>query len=602
MIGYLMFDSNLIDVQKAEEVIGRLKTFSMLKKEAIQNTNIYFFQNKQKNNYLLENEEVLLCATGTFIYKNFIGNSALQSVLKKIQEGENLRDFYTDCKGHFTLLYLNRNSQEISLFTDKISSQNSFYYSENGKKAFSSNLLLLASLIETSLDELAVWEYIHINITMQGKTIFKNLRKCEPGTVFIKKNDKWDNKRLWEIQVKYPYLTDSDSEIIEKTSFMFMNDLNVLSNINGEKIITDLSGGTDTRTILSFLLKFHENITVSTAGPSDHLDVIISKKIANKLGLKFYWYSDKDIEMDLGSEKLYEAIEIANGCINPLTLLKSLPYIKEKAKRFDVILGGNGGPLFKDHFWLFEFNLINRLREPNWGRIANMALNDYPVQDELFSNPAGKIYPYLANMFLEHSSRIKGTNNQKLDYIYFDLKCPVFMAPQFSLTNQFLDIYHPMLNGDIVEYMVNIKPDIRKRNVLQFSMIYNNNKRLAWVKTDNLYPAVPSKGRFGFLYIFRFWRYFRAFLRKFYMIVLEKNFVKQIHSMSDIVYQLTKFGYFERLKYDNLKIARILSEKEFIRILENPGVSSNLTYILNILSVELFSDYVEELGNKKIIL
>jgi len=381
-----------------------------------------------------------------------------------------------------------------------------------------------------------------------------------------------------------------------------MEALRILNNIDGNKIISDLSGGTDTRTILSFLLKYHNNITVSTAGPSNHLDVIISKKIAKRMGLKLYWYDDSKVSIEISHEKIMEALEIADGTLNPFSLLKSLPFIKEKGKNYDLILGGNGGPLFKDHFWLFEFNRINRMREPNWKRIANLAMNDYPVQDTLFIEPKEKIYSYLEKMFREHSKKIKGTNNQKLDYIYFDLKCPSFMAPQFSLTNQFFDLYHPLLNGDIVEYMVNIRPDIRKRNILQFSIIYKNNKQLAWIKTDNACPAVPSTGKFALLRGYVIWRYFRAFLRKFYVLVLKSSFTRAVHSLSNIGEELKKLGYFDLLNYDSMKIKSIISEKEFDRIVNNPNESSNNSYILNILAVELFIKHVEKMGNKNISL
>jgi len=310
---------------------------------------------------------------------------------------------------------------------------------------------------------------------------------------------------------------------------------------------------------------------------------------------------DKDVQQ-VNNDMVLQAIEIADGGLNPFPLIKSLPYFEEKASKFNIVLGGNGGPLFKDHYWLFEFNRINRMKEPNWHRIASLSINDYPIQDMLFINQKEGIYDYLAKMFLKHSKNIEGTNNQKLDYVYFDLKCPAFHAPHFSLANQFMDVYHPLMNGDLVEYMLNIKPDIRKRNVLQFSMIYRNNKKLAWIRTDNECPAVPSTGKFSFLKVYVFWRYFRAFLRKFYILVLKRNFVKAVHSLGDITNHLQALGYYDLLKYDRLKTAPLFSEKELYRMMDNIDASSNMTYILNILAIELFIKRVEDLGNKSILL
>lgn len=601
MIGYLIFDSNYIAKKTAERTIGLLATFRLLRHIKMQDTEIFFIQNKSANNYILENEKTLLCVTGTFIYGGLRGNDALQLVLEKLDNGKELTDIYLDFIGPYNLIYLNKLTSQLYIYTDKEGLQNGFASSQDGKMAFSSSLLLLASLVETSLHEIAIREFIHIGSCMQWRTIFKNITKIEAGTKFTKYKNKWHQERLWKIGVRQPYLPDSNSEIVAKTSSMLMDALNLVSNIEGKRVGSDLTGGTDTRSILSFLLKYHKKIVISMAGPPNHIDVIIAKRIAKKLGLNYYWYPDVEFQ-EVTHDKINHAVEIADGNINPFQLLKSLPYFEEKAKRFDIILGGNGGPLFKDHYWLFEFNRISRMREPNWLRIARLSITDYPIQDKLFINQKESIYSHLAKMFLNHSKNIHGTNNQKLDYVYFDLKCAAFHAPQFSLANQFLDVYHPLMNGHLVEYMVNIEPDIRKRNILQFSMIYNNSKKLAWIRTDNECPAVPSIGKFAFLRIYIFWRYFRAFLRKSYMLVLKHNFVRPVHSLNIVANRLLDLGYFEMFKYDKLKTAPFFSEREISRIIKHPNASSNLVYLLNILAVELFIKHVEGLGNKSISL
>ncbi len=600
MIGFLLFDSAIIEPEKAVKAIDALHTFTLLKQITILDTNLVLFRNQYKNNYYLENERYILCVTGTFIYKSQRGNNALKELSRNLKSNNHIEHLYSDFRGHYNLIYCNKKTSKISLLTDKEGVQQSFVFSRNSRYAFSSNLLLLAALVDTALDPCAIWEYVHINITMQWKTIFKDIKRSLPATLFNKVEDTWNESQLWKIRISYPYLKDTDRAIIKKTSSSFIDDLKVLSNMDSDEIIADLSGGTDTRTLLTFLLKYHDKITVSTAGPCDHIDVLIARRIAEKMGLDLYWYEDKNTLPRISQERMDEIIEIADGTINPFLLLKSLPYIQEKAKQYNMILGGNGGPLFKDHFWLFEFNRINRMSEPKWKRIAQFSLTDYPIQDELFQKPYIDIHLHFENMFLDHSKQIQGTNNQKIDYVYFTLKCPMFMGPQLSLTNKFQDVYHPMLNADIVEYMMNIRPDIRKRNILQFSMIYKNNPKLAWIRTDNACPAVPSTGKYVFLRIYVFWRYLKAFLRKYYMIVLKRNYIRQVHSLKNMEEQLKELGYMELLNYSNMKIAPMLSEKEIRRILDLPHTSSNFTYILNILSVELFIKKVEMMGNKKI--
>ena len=60
------------------------------------------------------------------------------------------------------------------------------------------------------------------------------------------------------------------------------------------------------------------------------------------------WYQPESKQMT--DERIARAVELADGNLDPIRLAKRLPYYEEKARRFDFITGGAGGPLFKDHF------------------------------------------------------------------------------------------------------------------------------------------------------------------------------------------------------------------------------------------------------------
>ena len=62
----------------------------------------------------------------------------------------------------------------------------------------------------------------------------------------------------------------------------------------------------------------------------------------------------------------------------------------------------------------------------------------------------------LTDLFRRCSAAITGTNNQKLDFVYIDLKMPAFFGPHFSLTTQLMDVFHPMADGQNVQYSINL--------------------------------------------------------------------------------------------------------------------------------------------------
>ena len=107
------------------------------------------------------------------------------------------------------------------------------------------------------------------------------------------------------------------------------------------------------------------------------------------------------------NEQIARAVELADGNRNVISLAKALPYYEEKARRFDVITGGAGGPLFKDHYWLFEFNRVGLGREPNWNRIARLSVVAHAIQDDFFSGFRDCIVDNLAALFRERSAAVK---------------------------------------------------------------------------------------------------------------------------------------------------------------------------------------------------
>lgn len=290
-------------------------------------------------------------------------------------------------------------------------------------------------------------------------------------------------------------------------------------------------------------------------------------------------------------ERIADAVEVADGSMCPISLANLLPYYEEKARRFDFITGGAGGPLFKDHYWLFEFNRVGLNREPNWSRIAKYSLAAHSFQDDFFVGFSDRIVDNLAKLFQRHSSAVSGTNNQKLDFTYFDLKTPAFAG--FSLATQFMDVFHPMLDADNVQYSINLPPEIRIRNILQFGMIRSLRPEIAWIPTDTGLPTIPPVGVYSWLRVFRARRYVEAAIRKLRTLLLGSS-GEQIDSSIDIE-QLRALGYFELLEHSSLACSSLISSSKLALFKDSPERQPNQNYVVGTLAVQLFFQRVREL-------
>lgn len=594
MIGYLLCEpKNILESFKPPHQ-WRSKTWKVFLDEEYSNIRLLLFKNENPNNYLVNSIERLILVTGTIVCERKRGLDAVKEISEKLSAGNQIEKIYDECFGCFNLLVLNKKLCNAILVTDREGMQGAFLYNRKGQCMISSNLLMLAAISGVGLDPVGSCEYLHLGHSFEWRTIFNEIERIRGGTKIYNDRGGWKTKRIWKIQVAYPYSLDSDKDIIEKVSSLIGDSVDAATENLHKPVGVDLTGGTDSRTVLSFCLKNMKEIEVTTAGPATHIDVVISSNICRKMGLPFFWYEDRPVDKK-NIDQLERAIEYADGTLAVMSVLKKMPYYATKARKYEIMLGGCGGGFFKDQFWLYDFNRINRLREPNWSRVASLSSTDWPLYDQLTPSLKKGICDHCSSIFYKYSSEVSGTNNQKLDYVNYHLKFPNEYGPQFGLTNQYLDLYHPLVDGRIIQYVINSKPSIRKWNNLEYSLIINNDKKLAWIPTDDGNPAVPSIGKNIYLRSYLVIQYARAAMRKFRMLGLRKDAIEQPHVVGNIIETVQGDKYWDILDFNVMRLSGLIDKYAFNKIKARDSPSGYKNYLSTIISIELSCRRTEEL-------
>lgn len=512
MIGFLVHDNRIFSAGEAVAACRLLRTFSYLNTESVENLHVHFYRNTWPNNYYLADQRFVMAIAGTLIFRHSHGNAALKSILHCLLSGQTLEQLFQEFHGPYTLVLIDRVKESVSVLNSREGLRSCYGSSKNAGKAFSTNLLVLAALTGGEPSPEGVRQFIHLGATLEQKTIFAHVTRMLPASLHQYTSARWSESRLWRLQVDPPDSRLSYQSARDALIRSFSNDFNFLPHLDAKRVAADLTGGTDSRTALCCLMEIYPNPVTTTSGPDDFVDVQIARRIASTLNLEHYWYDPTPGE--LVQSRLDRAVELADGSRCPIRLAKGLTYYEEKARRFDFITGGGGGPLFKDHYWLYEFNRVGLSREPNWERIARHSLVPHAIADDYFIGYDDNIVRNMTDLFHRYSSQVSGTNNQKLDFVYFDLKTPAFAGPSFSLTTQFMDVYHPMLGGENVQFATNLPPQIRKRNILQFAMIQNLRPEIAWISTNDGVPTIPPVNLHSWLRLLRGRRYFATAWRK----------------------------------------------------------------------------------------
>ena len=527
----------------------------------------------------------VLIACGTVMLEKSRGQKAIELIAQRLNAGEALPAIYCDLRGPFALLLLSPEQDSLSRMTDRDGLMCCYESTQSTVKMVSSSLLIMAAVANATADRIGIQEFIHGGACINDRTLFTGIKRLPKASLLTLEAGRSSRRVVWAATVRSPYLPDSDDEIVSKLHGMFTAALDTDLNDPRKSFATDLTAGTDSRTVLSFLLRSGKPLVASTAGAAGQVDVERAQKLAKIGGIEHLWQEAKST-LDFDQQLLDECVEYSDGAISPFGLIKQLPYFKLKAERFDILFGGNGGPLFKDHYWLFEFNKINRNASPNWVRIARYSLTEGRVNGDLFVDGIDYL-GHMQKMFEVNTAAMVGMNNQKLDYMYFDLKIRSFATGQFSFSNKFMDVYHPMCDGQLVEYSMSIRPAIRLRARLQSELIYKNNKALAWVLTDNLVPCVPDTGVYSFLRVLRVVRYARAARRKINDFVFNKKQVakdsRALTFVESILHTTLADGFLDPAK---LLLAPYLHLDEVMRLCAAAVQGAHSGYVQRVFAVE----------------
>ncbi|MAJ43829.1 MAG: hypothetical protein CMF96_03665 [Candidatus Marinimicrobia bacterium] len=303
-----------------------------------------FYFEKRKHDYVY--------FKGSFYYngKWFSGKSAINILFNMLP---NIPDV-----GFFCILY--EINKVFGAYVDKIRSFPLFYYTK-GNNFFIS--CFLNSLHE--LGEKYIFDMFSSSGFVLGKnTLLKEVYQIEAGSSLNYKPG--DSNMIIKDYFSYkPSFTVNKFNYFEKV----LNEIfqRLIDYSNGRRIVIPLSGGLDSRIIAVFLKKLnYKNIICFSYGTKGHKDVITSKKIANKLGIKWFF-------VEYESSKWKELLDdkVFSNYLKFSSNYSSLPHIQDylavselKAKKIilenDIIVPGHTGDFISGGHIPFKYkeNLV----------------------------------------------------------------------------------------------------------------------------------------------------------------------------------------------------------------------------------------------------
>jgi asparagine synthase (glutamine-hydrolysing) len=462
----------------------------------------------------------------------FVTNSDTETVIHLYEEyGE---DFVNYLRGMFAIAIWDRNEKKLILARDRLGKKPLFYYNDGNYFIFSSeiNPILSFKKILLSLNLRAIDLYLTLQYIPAPDTIYNEIKKLEPATILVFKNNEIKTKKYWEIpintiQIPYREAKEKLKELVKEAVSLRM--------ISDVEIGAFLSGGIDSSIVVAVMSSLSkERIKTFSIGfkEENFSELEYAREVAKMYLTEHYEF--------IVEEELTDVIEdliIHYG--EPFADPSAIPsyYVSKVASKFvKVTLNGDGGDEnfagYKRYVALkiidslkkfipeasidFFNNLFNILPEKNapfnkiWlirkllramsqkellsSYISAISFFDLDEKEEIkslkFRTILDKNYPY---EYIKNYFKIDGDIVKKMIYTDFNSYLPECLMMKMDIASMAnsLETRSPFLDHKLIEF-VSTLPSEYKMNLINTKYILKDTFK------DMLPQKIRKRGKMGF--------------------------------------------------------------------------------------------------------
>ena len=478
----------------------------------------YYINAEKPDVNIFKDKNITYIVFGRPIFEDKINKEIIKNFLinNKINEENILK-----LNGEFLIFKIDNFKNEIKIINDRFASV-PLYYSNIGRSFFANlnYIELIKSIksknIKINLNNSVLYEFLHFRKIHGINTYHNEVFFMDSTSILTISANHIDLKKYW-----YPDFTKNNNSL-HKNSLQLKSLLeNSISlntqNINEDKLGLFLSGGMDTRLLLSCLINQNKYPRCYTLGYSKQGEYKTVKEITKNYNLKHNFLKLPEDEYDIFWEK---KINISSYFHVPYHNI-FMGFKNFVSKNSDLIIHGHGLDfLFQGMYLpLKSINILNRKTYYNYFHnlnninnfiefyYENVAYRNWRTDLNLFSNKNDQI----KNSILENLSKIY-TNSFKVSSDNFD-RWEYFMIENLSRHYSQTDVMGISSNclsskisneNNLFDFYLSLPRFQRKDGKVQKKALYYANYKLSQMKNANTnfkIIASPTEMNIYFFYL-----------------------------------------------------------------------------------------------------
>lgn len=367
--------------------------------------------------------------------------------------------FVNYVKGHFNLIQLMPDTFKV--YSDHFGIKKYFYWQKNGQFIISNDLKTLSKLTRLTPSSLGMSVYALTYHFTGGLTAFEDTFHNQPAECIEYKDDQLQVTSYWEPQtlLQLPEKSVTIEEISESLKSAVQSTLQ-----QNERISLSLTGGADTRNLLSIFLSMGKKPHLYTYGNPDSNDCVKASAIAEGLGID---HRIHDIKMvaKLFEDNARRIIRQGGGLASIHRVHRLLAVELEKQSADQMYLGTLGGEFIKgvseDHY------IVPVIVFENWDKdLTNREELERYLDSKRLSASGGLADDLLT--FFQTEPFMSGPKTDRKHLSLTHITAHLHDAQDVNLYATIMDrVYTPFLDIDYLETLFSSKFTFNKKEEIQ---------------------------------------------------------------------------------------------------------------------------------------
>jgi asparagine synthase (glutamine-hydrolysing) len=413
--------------------------------------------------------------------------------------------FPIQLQGAFCATVLDERAKRIVLVSDLLGSYPLYWYNGPERFIFASELkaVLRDPAVKSTLEPRAVADYVTFGFLFGTKTLAPHVQLLPSASIltFDWEDGSCTIDRYWHLERAFQPWEGSQTVYVEALRQTFNGAVRrVFSDAHGFGLA--LSGGLDSRAILSAIDCARTPVSTYTLGVKGCADEVIAEKLARHAGTRHRFFALDKRYLGEYVANLRKMVSLTDGMYlsHGLTEMLALQFLEEAD--FSVLLRGHGGELAKASLaWPFHTDVrIHRMRSqeefvPYLLQRVNYISHGVALRElfteEWFAQMDGAAHHSLA----ESIADVHLSPADLCSYLYLNEQHRRFTVASLELFRTLFEIRLPFVDADFLATLFRAPAPWRDGTAIHRAIIGTNDRALLHVRNSNT-GAPGSAGPF----------------------------------------------------------------------------------------------------------